>query len=81
MSRVLLVALWIVTLYLSCVVAITAVLLIAPIKMTQDESCVLVAFLGTGDLALIIVALWALVSGCAPATRTELKSDEKRAER
>ena len=67
MSKVLLAALWIVTLYLTVVVAVVAVILIAPVKMSQDETCVLIAFLGAGDLALIAVALWALVRGRAPS--------------
>jgi hypothetical protein len=66
-SKALLAALWIVTLYLTVVVAVTAVLLLAPVKMTTDEACVLMAFLGGGDLALIAVALWALVRGRAPS--------------
>lgn len=62
MGKVLLAALWIISLYLTVAVAVTIVLLIAPVKMTQDETCVLAVFLGAGNLALIILAVCALFS-------------------
>ena len=73
MSKALLATLWIVTLYLTVVVAVTGVILIAPVKMTQDETCVLIGFLGAGNLALILVALWALLRGRAPSDESKSK--------
>jgi hypothetical protein len=60
-------------LYMTVLVAVTAVILIAPVKMTGDETCILVAFLGGGNVALILVALWALLGGRSPTDETKAK--------
>ncbi len=73
MGKMLLAALWVVTLYLTVVVAVTAVILIAPVKMTQEETYILLGFLGAGNLALIIVAVCALVRGRPQSGEPKLK--------
>ena len=73
MSKILIAALWIVTLYLTVVVAVTTVILVAPVKMTQDETYTLLGFLGAGNLALIIVAVCAFLRGCPQRDEPKLK--------